>query len=68
MELFITYAQGVSLRVVIWPMEMKDFLDNFVLMAIGAAQSSAPTVGDVPKILKNEAKLVQMSLPNPWDG
>lgn len=37
MELFIIDAKGVSPRVVIWPMELQDFLDSVVLMAVGAA-------------------------------
>jgi len=68
MELFIIDTKGVSLGVVIWPMEMQDFLDSVVSTAVGAAQSLAPTIGDVPEILRHEAELVWMPLPNPWAG
>ena len=55
MELLSIYAQGVSLRVVIWPMEMQGFLKNTVLIVAGTAQGSALMVGDVPEIYRHEA-------------
>lgn len=64
MELFISYAQGVSPRVVIWPMEIQDFLDSMVSMVTDTAQSLTPTVGDLLEILRHEAQLVLMLLPN----
>jgi len=37
MELLIIDAKGVSLGVVIWPMEMQDLLDSVVSTAVGNA-------------------------------
>lgn len=68
MELFMIYAQGVSPRVVIWPMEMQEFLVSMVSTITGTMHISAPRVRDVLEILRHKAKLVRMPLPNPWAG
>lgn len=66
MDLFIIGAKGIILRVGIWPIEMQDLLDNVVSKAAVAAQILPPIAGDVSIILRHEAKLVHMPLPNPW--
>jgi len=61
-------AQGISPRVVIWPIEQQDYLRSMVLIAAGILQPAASIVRDVPEKGIHEAELVQMSSPQPWAG
>ena len=68
MELFIISTQGVSSRVVIWPMEKQDSLTSMVLTAACVPQKTTSTVGNVPEKGRHDAELVQMSSPRPGAG
>lgn len=58
MDPFIISTQGVSPRVVIWPMEKQDSLRNMVLIAMGIPQSAASTIRDVLEKGRHEVELV----------
>ncbi len=68
MELFIISKQGLSLMVVLWPLERQGSLRNMVLTAVGTMQSSTSLVGDVLENGGHEPELVWMPQPCPGPG